>query len=511
MVRVASLFISFTIFIVTLLFVLKFDSSLVGFQYVSEIVINDEHNFKWKIGLDGISLIFIILTTFLTPLAILCSIYTVKLQLKRFLTLILFVEFFLLCFFLTIDILFFYIFFEVSLIPLFLLIFFFGHRERRTKAANYFLFFTVFGSCAMLVAIVYFYSLVNTLDLELIYYLKMSKALSFKNTEHLLFLGFFLPFAIKLPTFPFHIWLPEAHAEAPTAGSVLLAGILLKMGAFGLLRINLPIFTESCYFFLPLVITLCLTSLIYMSATALRQVDIKKIIAYSSIVHMNFCLLGLFSFKLEAIQGALFLLIGHGLSASALFLLIGFLYDRYHTRNLLYYTALVNFMPVWSIFFFFAILTNISFPGTCNFIGELLIATGLVKSFHFTIAAFTLFSTFFNVAFSIWFFNRLVYGPFHIKKYNKLSHQFYKWFFNFKRLNHWNSFVFMSYVYNRTTLTDNFVPYKYYSDLTRREFFTISPIVLVILLLGFFPNILFNLLHVYSLDFIFITNFNFLK
>jgi len=428
------------------------------FQYVSEIIISDEYNIKWKLALDGVSLIFILLTTFLTPFSILCSIYTIKFRLKEFILLILLVEFFLLCFFLTIDILFFFLFFEFSLIPLFLLIFFFGSRERKMKAAFYFLFFTVFGSCAMLISIVYLYSLVNTLDLEVIYYLKLFKSLTFIESEKLLFLGFFLPFAIKLPTFPFHIWLPEAHAEAPTAGSVLLAGILLKMGAFGLIRINLTIFTSSCIYFLPLIITLSLISLIYMSATSLRQVDIKKIIAYSSIVHMNFCLLGLFSFKLEAFQGALFLLIGHGLSASALFLLIGFLYDRYHTRNLLYYTALVNFMPLWTIFFFFAILTNISFPGTCNFIGEILIAAGLVKSFNFTISAFTLFATFFNVAFSIWFFNRMVFGPFYIKNFSYFSRSFLNWKYNFKHLNNWNSYVISNFII-KFYLKDQFVPY----------------------------------------------------
>ena len=267
--------------------------------------------------------------------------------------------------FCVVDLFLFYIFFEILLIPMFLLIGIWGSRERKIKASYFFFFFTFLGSIFMLLCIFLIYSYVGSTDILIIasYFFNVKNQIFF-------FFFFFFTFSIKIPIVPLHLWLPEAHVEAPTSGSIFLAGILLKLGTYGLIRFCFLFFPDACIFFSPLILTLSILGIFYISMLAIRQNDIKKIIAYSSISHMNYIVLGMFSFELIGLEGSIFLMMCHGLVSSALFCSIGILYDRYKTRLILYYSGIINFMPLFSFFFFFFFCANISFPGTCSFIGE---------------------------------------------------------------------------------------------------------------------------------------------
>ena len=302
------------------------------------------------------------------------------------------------------DLLLFYIFFEAILIPMFLIIGTLGSRSRKIRATFLLFFYTLIGSLLMLIAILYIYKVTGTLSLEyLITY-------SFPTVEqHFLWLAFFLSFASKIPMFPFHIWLPEAHVEAPTIGSVILAGILLKLGVYGFLRISLTLFPEASLFFSPLVYILCLIGIIFSSLTAIRQTDIKRIIAYSSIAHMNLVVLGLFSFSLIGIEGSILQSINHGFVSGGMFLLVGILYDRYHSRLLYYYGGLVHTMPFFSFFFFCFTLANIALPGTSSFVGEFLILCGLYK-LNILISILSTTGVIICSIYSLWLYNRLVFG-----------------------------------------------------------------------------------------------------
>jgi len=283
-------------------------------------------------------------------------------------------EFFLINVFSVLDLFFFYIFFESILIPMFIIIGVWGSRQRKIHAAYQFFFYTLFGSIIMLIGIIVIYFNTGTTDIQVLAQTEFSEM-----RQIFLWLSFFCSFAVKVPMLPVHIWLPEAHVEAPTAGSVILAGVLLKLGTYGIIRFMIPMFPYAMIYFTPLVFTMCVIAIIYSSATTIRQIDLKKIIAYSSVAHMNFALLGLFTNNSMGIEGSLFLLLGHGVVSSGLFLCIGILYDRYHTRNILYYGGLVQTMPIFSIIFLIFSLANIGFPGTVNFIGEFLVLVGTFK------------------------------------------------------------------------------------------------------------------------------------
>lgn len=325
-------------------------------------------------GVDGLSLFFILLTTLLTPICIATNAIALEKKLNLFTALFLFMEGLLLVSFSALDMFTFYVFFESVLIPMFLLIGIWGSRSRRMRAAYYLFYYTLVGSTFMLLAILYMYSELGTTS---VYALQAHK---FTNAEQtILWPLIFVAFAVKVPMIPVHIWLPEAHVEAPTSGSVVLAGILLKLGGYGLLRFLIPVLPEATDFFLPLVLTLSVVSILYSSLTTLRQIDLKKIIAYSSVAHMNVGLLGLFSLNVQGIEGALVLMIGHGIVSSTLFLLVGVLYDRHHTRLVRYYGGLTQVMPAFSAFFLFFSLANMGLPGTSNFVGEILVFIGLFK------------------------------------------------------------------------------------------------------------------------------------
>jgi proton-translocating NADH-quinone oxidoreductase chain M len=359
-------------------------------------------NFSFSFGLDGISLFFFVLTSLLIFLCILFIWNDVRF--KEYALNLLLIELLLLLVFSVLDVFLFYVFFEAILIPMFVLIGIWGSRERKIRAVYLLFFYTLFGSLLMLVGLLYIYSITGTLNLEYL----LSWPFTFEE-QCWLWLAFFLSFASKIPMFPFHIWLPEAHVEAPTVGSVLLAGILLKLGVYGFLRFSLSLFPEASLYFSPLVYLLSVLGVIYASLSAIRQTDLKRIIAYSSVAHMNLVTLGIFSFNTIGIEGSILQSISHGFVSGAMFLLIGVLYDRYHSRFLYYYGGLVHMMPVYSVFLLIFTMANIALPGTSSFVGEFLLLTGIYKTNVLSCIIGAL-GVILCGAYSLWLYNRIIFG-----------------------------------------------------------------------------------------------------
>ena len=457
LIKKISLFLSILTFFYSVLLLLNFNINFHFMQF--KYFIRYAPGIEFNIGIDGISIFFIILTALLISISLLVNWESVKYRSKDF-TLILFtLEFLIFNIFSSLDIFFFYIFFEGVLIPMFLMIGIWGSRQRKIHAVYQFFFYTFFGSILMLISFLIIYLHVGSTNIEII------KITEFSNNRQLiLWLGFFIAFAIKVPMIPFHIWLPEAHVEAPTTGSILLAGILLKLGTYGFMRFLIPLFPYATKYFTPLIILICILSILYGSFSTIRQIDLKKIIAYSSIVHMNFAIIGLFCNNIIGYQGSLFLMISHGIISSALFFCIGIIYDRYHTRVLYYYGGLVQIMPIFSTIFLIFTLSNMGFPGTSGFIGEILILISIF-SFNNKIALILAFSMIFSAIYSIWLYNRLIFGE--IKNYNKI----------------WNNKIFY------------FKWFKKFSDINKREFFIIFPLFFLNLLLGIYPNLIFNVTY----------------
>ena len=445
--RLVALCTSCLTFIFSLLLWVYFDQTSSFFQFYKTFNWSSSLNFHYSIGIDGVSLFFILLTTFLIVLCILVSWESVTNYLKEYLISFLLLEFLLIQVFSVIDIFLFYIYFESVLIPMFLIIGIWGSRNRKIRAAYQFFLYTLVGSLLMLIALVLIYFKTGTTDVQILW--------NFPFSEHqqiYFWLAFFASFAVKIPMIPFHIWLPEAHAEAPTAGSVILAGVLLKMGGYGFLRFSIPMFPIATVYFTPLIYTLSLIAAVYASLTTLRQIDLKKIIAYSSVAHMGFVTIGLFTLNIQGIEGSIILMLSHGLVSSALFLCIGILYDRYKTRILKYYGGLVQVMPLFVIFFFFFSFCNIGFPGTSSFIGELLVLLGAFQSNTFLTILVSL-SIILSACYSIWLLNRLCFGSL--------------------RLTYFKSF----------------------QDISRREFWILIPLVSLILIMGLSPNQFLDELH----------------
>lgn len=330
---------------------------------------------------------------------------------------------------------------------MFLIIGIWGSRTRRVRAAYQFFLYTLMGSLLMLIALIFVYLNFGTTDLQI-----LAHRTFHEDIQIWIWLAFFASFSVKIPMVPFHIWLPEAHAEAPTTGSVILAGVLLKIGGYGFLRFSLPLFPQASIFFTPLVFTLSLVAIIYGSLTTLRQVDLKKIIAYSSISHMGFVTIGIFSMNLQGLQGSIILMLSHGLVSSALFLCIGILYDRHKTRLTKYYGGLVQVMPLFIIFLTFFSFANIGFPCTSSFIGELLILIGVFNN-NFFLSLLSTLGVILSASYSIWLLNRLSYGP--LKTF---------------------------YI-------------KIFQDISRREFYLLFSLLILVLWLGIFPYVFLNELH----------------
>jgi proton-translocating NADH-quinone oxidoreductase chain M len=335
LLKIIALTFSYIPFIGFLLIWGGFDKSVSSFQFVYKFFWLPALNLNLTLGVDGISLFFLLLTTLLIPLCLLIS-WNTNIYLKEYLISFLILEFFLIGTFCILDLLLFYIFFESVLIPMFLIIGIWGSRERKIVAAYYIFFYTLFGSVLMLLSILYIYYQVGTTDYETLL------AFSFSNSEQkLMWVTFFIAFASKIPMIPVHLWLPEAHVEAPTTGSVILAGILLKLGVYGFIRFSLPLFPQASFYFAPLVYTMASAGVVYASFTAIRQSDFKRIIAYTSIAHMNLVMIGIFSFNNIGIEGAILQSLSHGFVSSALFLIIGIVYERHHTRMVKYYGGMV--------------------------------------------------------------------------------------------------------------------------------------------------------------------------
>ncbi len=435
-----------------------FEKSMGQFQFIVKNSWLTSLNLNIIVGIDGISIFFLLLTTMLIPICILLSWNSVKKDVKEYLIAFLVLEFFLIGVFCILDLLLFYIFFESVLLPMFLIVGIWGSRERKILASYYFFLYTLLGSVIMLLSILYIFYQVGTTDYEVLL------SFSFSELEQkFLWFTFFLAFASKVPMVPVHLWLPEAHVEAPTAGSVILAGVLLKLGTYGFIRYSIPLFPKASFFFTPLVYTIAVIGIVYTSFTAIRQSDFKRIIAYTSIAHMNLVMLGIFSFNVIGIEGAIFQSLSHGFVASALFLIIGIVYDRYHTRIVKYYSGLASVMPIYISIFLFFTLANIAFPGTSSFIGEFLILTGSFKS-NTSVTFLGATGIILSGVYSLWLLNRIAFGNMKVQYYTK------------------------------------------FIDLNHREVFCFLPLILGTFFLGIFPNIILSSLHAsvnYLIEFVY--------
>ena len=357
----------------------------------------------YKMGVDGISMPFVILTAFLMPICIVASWQSITTRVKEYMVAFLVLETLMLGVFCALDLVLFYLFFEGGLIPMFLIIGIWGGK-RRVYASFKFFLYTLLGSLLMLVAIMAMYGVTGTTDITVLLRTHFPS-----DMQKWLWIGFFASLAVKLPMWPVHTWLPDAHVEAPTAGSVILAGILLKMGGYGFLRFSLPMFPEASAYFAPLVFSLSVIAIIYTSLVALVQEDMKKLIAYSSVAHMGFVTMGLFSMTQQGVQGAIFLMISHGLVSGALFLCVGVVYDRMHTREIAAYGGLVERMPLYAVGFLIFTLANIGLPGTSGFVGEFLTMLGTFR-FNSTVAAFAAIGTILSAAYALYLYRRIIFG-----------------------------------------------------------------------------------------------------
>ena len=445
--NVALSFSMLTFFLSTFLWVL-FDRSTAKFQFVEEFLWIPSSNINFFIGIDGISLFFIILTALLVPLCILASLYSVKIYLKEYMIAFLVMESLLLIVFSILDLVLFYIFFESVLIPMFLIVGIWGSRERKVRAAYMLFLYTLIGSVLMLLAILLIYAIAGTTDYQILLTVQFDG-----NLQKVLWLAFFASFATKVPMVPVHIWLPEAHVEAPTAGSVILAGVLLKLGSYGLIRFSMPLFPIGTIYFTPLVYAMAAIAVVYTSLTAVRQSDIKRIIAYASVAHMNVILVGMFALNANGLEGAMIQQLSHGLVASALFLGVGVLYDRHHSRLVKYYGGMAHVMPVFVMILLFFTMANIALPGTSSFVGEFLILVGAFQA-NTMVTMLAATGMILGGAYSLWLYNRVAFGNLKVQS----IHEF--------------------------------------SDINRREFFVQLPLILGTLVMGIYPEIFLDPMHV---------------
>ena len=457
-VKYVALFTSLVNFLLSIYLWFLFDQSSSEFQFVEDR--------EWlagfvnyKVGIDGISILFIILTTFITPLCIISVNNTIKIRLRDFLIAILIMESFMIGVFCSLDLVVFYLFFEAGLIPMFLIIGIWGGTRRIYSAFKFFLY-TLLGSVLMLVAIISIYWISGTTDVIKLYELGIDA-----KYQNLLWLAFFSSFAVKTPMWPVHTWLPDAHVEAPTAGSVLLAAILLKMAGYGFIRFSLGLFPVASEVFTPLIYTLSVIAIIVTSLVALMQEDMKKLIAYSSVAHMGFVTLGIFTIQQQGIEGSIIQMISHGLVSAALFLCVGVVYDRMHSRLIGSYGGIVTIIPKYSILFMLFTLAALGLPGTSGFIGEFLILMGAFKD-NFLVAVLASLGVILGAAYMLWLYKRVVFGKLINSDLKKMI------------------------------------------DLDRSEYFILSCLAVPTLFFGFYPDPLFNTIEVSVNDLIDMYNLN---
>ncbi len=450
--KVIALTISLAVFIASLFLILYFDKSSADFQFFERTEIM-KGLFTYQMGIDGISILFILLTTFLTPVCILASWNSINDRIDYYMSSFLILETLMIGTFCSLDIVMFYIFFESVLIPMFIIIGIWG-GERRVYSAFKFFLYTLLGSILMLAAIIFIILISGTTELPLIYEnLNINKGM----TQNILWLAFFASFAVKMPMWPVHTWLPDAHVEAPTAGSVILAAILLKMGGYGFLRFSLPMFPDASLYFSNFVFFLSIVAIIYTSIVAYVQEDIKKLIAYSSVAHMGFVTMGIFTFSINGIQGSIFQMFSHGLISGALFLSVGVVYERMHTRKISDYGGVVSVMPKFAVMFMIFTLANIGLPGTSGFIGEFLTIIALF-SLSKTFAFFAASGVILSAVYGLWLYRKVIF--------EKISNE----------------------------------AVKALKDLSFREKVILIPLVILIILFGVYPMPVLDLISASSID-----------
>jgi len=446
-IKVVVLSFSLAEFLLSLMMWMSFDNSSSRFQFVEAYNWIESSNIIFYLGVDGISLFFILLTTLLIPICLLASWDAIKFNEKEYFIAFLAMEALVIAVFCVLDIILFYVFFESVLIPMFIIIGVWGSRERRIRAAYMFFLYTLLGSVLMLLAILYIYYQAGTTDYQILLTTTFDP-----EVQKLLWLAFFASFAVKVPMLPVHIWLPEAHVEAPTAGSVILAGILLKLGSYGFLRFSLPLFPYASIYFTPLIYAFACIAVIYTSLTAIRQTDLKRIIAYASVAHMNLVLIGMFVYNLQGLEGSILQQLSHGLVSGALFLCVGVIYDRHHTRLVKYYSGLAHTMPIYIAIFMFFSMANIALPGTSSFVGEFLILAGAFQT-NTTVCVLSATGMILGGGYSLWLFNRVAFGNIKVQYMNM------------------------------------------FSDVDKREFATLLPLVILTLVMGIYPEIFLDPMH----------------
>ena len=400
--KYVALFVSFANFFVSIYLWYIFDPNTSDFQFV-ENRLWIEGFINYKVGIDGISILFIVLTTLITPLCIVSVNKSINTKLKEFLIAILVMESLMIGVFCSLDLVIFYLFFEGGLIPMFLIIGIWGGSRRVYSAFKFFLF-TLLGSVLMLVAIISIYWITGTTDI-----IELNNLGIEVKYQNLLWLAFFSSFAVKTPMWPVHTWLPDAHVEAPTAGSVLLAAILLKMAGYGFIRFSIGLFPIASENFVPLIYTLSLIAIVYTSLVALMQDDMKKLIAYSSVAHMGFVTLGIFTMTQQGLEGSIVQMISHGLVSAALFLCVGVVYDRMHSRLIITYGGIVSVMPKYAILFMVFTLAAVGLPGTSGFVGEFLILMGAFQK-SFLVATIASLGVILGAAYMLWLYRRVIFG-----------------------------------------------------------------------------------------------------
>lgn len=444
LVRITALLVSIVVFFLSLPLYFDFDARTYDMQFVEKLRWIPSFGINYHVGIDGISLFLILLTTFITPISILASWYITK-SVKEYMIAMLVLETAMIGVFIALDLFLFFVFWELMLIPMFLLIGIWG-GPRRIYAAIKFFIYTTAGSVFMFLAIIALYFLNHratgeyTFNLLEFYRLDISFAVQFW-----LFLAFFIAFAIKVPMFPFHTWLPDAHVEAPTAGSVILAGVLLKMGTYGFVRFCLPLFPEVSHAFVPVISWMAIAGIIYGALVAMVQDDLKKLVAYSSVSHLGFVMLGIFAFNIQGMEGSITQMINHGLSTGALFLIVGMLYERRHTRMIADFGGLTKQIPVFAVFFLIVTLSSIGLPGLNGFVGEFLILVGVFKS-RILYASLAATGIILAAVYMLWMFQRVMF--------QEITHE-----------------------ENRVL-----------KDMNKRELATLIPIVLLIFWIGIYPN-----------------------
>ena len=401
--RLVALWVSGFTFFVSLYLWFAFDSDATGYQFEEQVDWIKGGGISYHLGIDGISMPFILLSTFLTPLAILASWKAIQYRVRDYMIAFLVLESMMIGMFASLDLLMFYLFFEGVLLPMFIIIGVWG-GPRRVYAAFKFFLYTLAGSVLMLVCMMTMFVQEGTTDIPLLAEATFSPALQFW-----LFLGFFASFAVKVPMWPVHTWLPDAHVEAPTAGSMILAGVLLKMGGYGFIRFSLPMFPDASELFAPYIFVLSVIAVIYTSLVALAQKDMKKLIAYSSVAHMGFVTIGIFSLNEQGIAGAMFQMISHGLVSAALFFCVGVVYDRLHTRDISAYGGVADAMPRYAAYFMFMMLASVGLPGTSGFVGEMLVLVGAWQAASW-VAFLAATGLVLGAAYMLWLYRRVVFG-----------------------------------------------------------------------------------------------------